>query len=163
MKPNRVHLNSCMRCSYPCRQNPFGRPRPYLAAPPFICTASTCRHAFGVVTVLLGGPSLSALPVQFFCPACGIATTSEANLEDHLTGRKHARRVQHLAKASTMPPASTTALPFGRLPHLCCLQSVLHTQELSLARILIGWHMISRYGHIFKDAPEPGGITQQGY
>lgn len=51
----------------------------------------------------------TVIVMQFFCPACGIATTSEANLQDHLSGRKHARRVQHLAKSPLMQPASTAA------------------------------------------------------
>ena len=53
--------------------------------------------------------------MQFFCPACGIATTSEANLQDHLSGRKHGRRVQHLAKSSFMQPAATPLSAFGEL------------------------------------------------
>ncbi|KAL0039591.1 hypothetical protein WJX77_002835 [Trebouxia sp. C0004] len=51
--------------------------------------------------------------MQFFCRACGIATTSEANLQDHLSGRKHARRVQHLAKSPLMQPAFTAAAALG--------------------------------------------------
>ena len=58
----------------------------------------------------------ACLHVQFFCPACGIATTSQANLQDHLSGRKHARRVQHLAKVSTMPPLPSSTLASGKVP-----------------------------------------------
>lgn len=68
----------------------------------------------GVTAIPVADPDDPSLIVmQFFCPACGIATTSEANLQDHLGGRKHARRVQHLAKASLMQAPTSLAPAFG--------------------------------------------------
>ncbi|KAK9837443.1 hypothetical protein WJX81_003056 [Elliptochloris bilobata] len=41
------------------------------------------------------GGSVS-LAAQHFCPVCGIIATSHANLEDHMKGRRHARRLQYI-------------------------------------------------------------------
>ncbi|KAK9789372.1 hypothetical protein WJX73_008406 [Symbiochloris irregularis] len=41
------------------------------------------------------GGSIS-LAATHFCPVCGIIATSAANLQDHLRGRRHARRLQYL-------------------------------------------------------------------
>ena len=68
-----------------------------------------------MLTTYITKRSFQVYGVQFFCPACGIATTSEINLKEHLSGRKHARRVQHLAKASAMLPTSTTTAALGTL------------------------------------------------
>ena len=61
--------------------------------------------------------------LQFFCHACGIATTSQANLEDHMRGRKHARRVQHLHRHALAHGNET--VPRGRNGELKCPAALL--------------------------------------
>lgn len=50
------------------------------------------------------GGSVS-LAAQHFCPVCGIIATSQANLEDHMRGRRHARRLQYIRN---MPESERT-------------------------------------------------------
>ncbi|CAL5220929.1 g3027 [Coccomyxa viridis] len=50
------------------------------------------------------GGSVS-LAAQHFCPVCGIIATSQDNLEDHMRGRRHARRLQYIRN---MPESERT-------------------------------------------------------
>jgi hypothetical protein len=79
-------------------------------------------------TLATSGGSIS-IAAAHFCPICGIIATSEANLEDHLTGRRHARRLAYIKsmpekeRHATLARAASGEAPYLMLSskHLSCL------------------------------------------
>ena len=47
--------------------------------------------------VLMHSGGSFSVAATHYCNVCGIIATSQANLEDHLRGRRHARRLQYLS------------------------------------------------------------------
>lgn len=58
--------------------------------------------------------SLAAIAARYYCEVCGVATTSETNLQDHIRGRKHQRRASRAAEAAGQSPLELNGLDMRR-------------------------------------------------
>jgi hypothetical protein len=82
--------------------------RPPLAATPaapgvFAADAGAMASPF---TQASGRAAAAAAPEHLVCPECGVVTTSDAHLEEHLAGRRHQRALERLgAPAAALAPA----------------------------------------------------------
>ncbi|KAK9814337.1 hypothetical protein WJX72_004126 [[Myrmecia] bisecta] len=76
--------------------------------------AGLSRTLSSIPPLQASGGSVSIAGLHF-CPVCGIIATSEANLQDHIGGRRHARRLQYISQQGNWGDGSRNSTSSGEL------------------------------------------------